>query len=122
LKWALFTTAGLALVVAYWLSGLPAIAIGYVAGSFFIAMPFIYWMTAPGWWQSRTGRAVMMQHGALAAVFLLIMTSSLFGAYSFRELVRALIYTAAALAAVRLAVLLFQLRLGADWHNRKDTK
>lgn len=122
LKAVIFTMIGLALVAAYWLSGMPAIAIGYVAGSFFIALPFIYWMTAPDWWQSRTGRAVMMQHGALAAVFLLIMTSSLFGAYSFRELIRALIYTAAAVAAVRLAVLLFQLRLGADWHSNKRGK
>ena len=110
---------GLALITGYWMAGIPAIYIGYVAGSFFIALPFIYWMTAPDWWRSRTGRALMMLLGSLAAVFLLIMTSSLFGAYPFREWVRAGIYGSAAVAAVRLSVLFFQLRLGADWHSHK---
>ena len=119
LKWVIFSTLGLALIVAYWLAGFSSIAIGYVAGSFFIALPFIYWITAPEWWKSREGRAFMMMLGSLAAVFLLIMTSSLFGAYAFRDLVRTFIYTVAAVAAVRLAVLFFQLRLKADWHNHK---
>lgn len=122
LKWVIFTTLGLALIVAYWMAGLSAIAIGYVAGSFFIALPFIYWITAPEWWKSQEGRAFMMMLGSLAALFLLIMTSSLFGAYAFRDLVRAIIYSVVAVAAVRLAVLFFQLRLKADWHSDKRGK
>ena len=122
LKWVIFSTLGLALIVAYWLAGFASIAIGYVAGSFFIALPFIYWITAPEWWKSREGRAFMMMLGSLASLFLLIMTSSLFGAYAFRDLVRTLIYTANAVGAVRLAVLFFQLRLTADWHHDKRGK
>ena len=122
MKWIIFSTLGLALIVAYWMAGLSAIAIGYVAGSFFIALPFIYWITAPEWWKSREGRAFMMMLGSLASVFLLIMTSSLFGAYELRDLVRTFIYTVAAVGAVRLAVLFFQLRLKADWHKGKRGK
>ena len=119
LKSVIFSTLAVAMILAYWMAGIPSIYIGYVAGSFFIALPFIYWITAPGWWASREGRAFMMMLGSLASVFLLIMTSSLFGAYAFRDLVRTLIYTAAAVGAVRLAVLFFQLRIGAGRHQKK---
>lgn len=92
--------------------------IGYVAASVCICLPVIYWITAPEWWKSRTGRALMMLLGSLAALFLLLLTS-LFLPRELREPLRYLVYSGVLVAGLRLAVLFFQLRLGADW-SRKD--
>ena len=122
LKGIVYTSLGAALITVYSALGIPGLYIGYVAGSFWVALPVIYWMTAPDWWRTRTGRALMMLLGSLAALFLLIITSGLFGATPFREVLRTVIYSAVLVAAVRLAVLFFQLRLGADWHKSERGK
>jgi hypothetical protein len=101
---------------------MKAVYIGYLAASVCICLPFIYCVTAPDWWRSRTGRALMMLLGSLASLFILLITTGIFGDYPLRELVRAVIYSAVLLAGVRLAVLFFQLRLGADWTKRKDER
>lgn len=122
LKGVIFTTIGISILTVYWLLGLPGLYIGYVAGSFWVALPIIYWITAPDWWKTRTGRALMMLLASLASLFILIITSGLFGATPLREVFRLVIYSAVLVAAVRLAVLFFQLRLGADWTNEKDKR
>ncbi|ASN20714.1 putative phage holin [Arthrobacter sp. YN] len=122
LKGVIFTTIGLSILAVYWLLGLPGLYIGYVAGSFWVALPIIYWITAPDWWKTRTGRALMMLLASLASLFILIITSGLFGATPLREVFRLVIYSAVLVAAVRLAVLFFQLRLDADWTNDKDKR
>ena len=111
-----------AVLTLYGLLGIPGLYIGYVAGSFWVALPIIYWATAPDWWRTRTGRALMMLLGSLASLFILIITSGLFGASPLREVLRLVIYSAVLVAAVRLAILFFQLRINADWAQRKDSK
>lgn len=101
---------------------MEAIYIAYVAGSFWVALPLIYWGTAPDWWKSRTGRALMMLFASLALLFILIITSSLFGATPLREVLRYIVYSTVALAAIRIAALLFQLRLGANWNSDKKER
>ena len=108
-----------AILTAYGVLGIPGLYIGYVAGSFWVALPIIYWVTAPDWWKTRTGRALMMLLGSLASLFILIITSGLFGATPLREVFRLVIYSAVLVAAVRLAILFFQLRLNADWNSEK---
>lgn len=108
-----------AVLTAYGVLGIPGLYIGYVAGSFWVALPIIYWVTAPDWWRTRTGRALMMLLGSLASLFILIITSGLFGATPLREVFRLVIYSAVLVAAVRLAILFFQLRLNADWNSEK---
>lgn len=98
---------------------MEAIYIAYVAGSFWVSLPLIYWGTAPDWWKSRTGRALMTLFTSLALVFILIVTSSMWGAYPLREAARYVVYSWAAVAAIRIAALLFQLRLGANWASEK---
>lgn len=111
-----------AALTAYGALGIPGLYIGYIAGSFWVALPIIYWVTAPDWWRTRTGRALMMLLGSLASLFILIITSALFGATPLREIFRLVIYSAVLVAAVRLAILFFQLRINADWAQRKDSK
>lgn len=98
---------------------MKAIFIGYLAASVWVCLPFIYWATAPGAFKSREGRALMMLLTSAAAVFFLIATSSMFGEYAWREVVRFVVYTAVLVSGVRLAVLFFQLRFSADWAKRK---
>ncbi|BCW61835.1 hypothetical protein [Arthrobacter sp. StoSoilB22] len=111
-----------AALTVYGVLGIPGLYIGYIAGSFWVALPIIYWVTAPDWWRTRTGRALMMLLGSLASLFILIITSALFGATPLREIFRLVIYSAVLVAAVRLAILFFQLRINADWAQRKDSK
>jgi hypothetical protein len=101
---------------------MKAVYIGYLAACVCICLPPIYWVTAPDWWKSRAGRALMMLLGSLASLFILLITTGIFGDYPLRELVRAIIYSAVLLAGVRLAVLFFQLRLGADWAKNRGDK
>ena len=111
-----------AVLTAYGVLGIPGLSIGYIAGSFWVALPIIYWVTAPDWWRTRTGRALMMLLGSLASLFILIITSALFGATPLREIFRLVIYSAVLVAAVRLAILFFQLRINADWNSDKRGK
>lgn len=99
-----------------------AVFIGYMAASVCICLPFIYWITAPDWWRSRAGRALMMLLGSLAALFLLLMASALLREYeTAREVLRYVVFSSVLVAGVRLAILFFQLRFGADWaQNRGD--
>jgi hypothetical protein len=99
-----------------------AIYIGYLAASVCICLPFIYWITAPDWWLSRAGRALMMLLGSLAALFVLLLTSRLFPDPTVREVLRYIIYSSVLVAGVRLAILFFQLRFGADWAKNRGDK
>jgi hypothetical protein len=112
--------ATLATVGVSFLPGMRAVFIGYIAASVCICLPVIYWITAPDWWKSRTGRALMMLLGSLAALFLLLLTST-FLPGSAREVLRYVIFTSVLVGGFRLAVLFFQLRLGPGW-ARKDRK
>lgn len=99
-----------------------AIFIGYLAASVCICLPFIYWITAPDWWRSRAGRALMMLLGSLAALFVLLLTSRMFPDPTVREVLRYIIYSSVLVAGVRLAILFFQLRFGADWAKNRGDK
>jgi hypothetical protein len=95
-----------------------AIYIGYLAASVYACLPFIYWITAPDWYRSQTGRAMFGLLSSTAATFLLLATTSMFGEYPARELVRYAVYGSVLVFGVRLAVLFFQLRLRADWAKK----
>jgi hypothetical protein len=101
---------------------MSAILIGYLAASVCICLPFIYMITAPDWWRSRAGRALMMLLGSLAALFILLLTSRLFPDPVLREVLRYIIYSSVLVAGVRLAILFFQLRFGADWAKNRGDK
>ncbi|WP_314324572.1 hypothetical protein [Paenarthrobacter ilicis] len=118
LKGIVFTALGAAVIAVYAALGILGLCIGYVPGSFWVALPVVYWVTAPDWRKTKAGRALMMLLGSLAALFLLIIASSLFCATPFREVLRTVTYFAVLVAAVRLAVLLFQFRFGPDRQSR----
>jgi hypothetical protein len=99
-----------------------AIDIGFMAASVCICLPLIYWITAPDWWRSRAGRALMMLLGSLAALFILLLTSRLVADPTVREVLRYIIYSSVLVAGVRLAILFFQLRFGADWAKNRGDK
>lgn len=100
-----------------------AVVIGYMAASVCICLPFIYWITAPDWWRSRAGRALMMLLGSLAALFTLLLSSALLRDYeTLREILRWIVFSGVLLAGVRLAILFFQLRFGADWARNRGEK
>lgn len=101
---------------------MSAVYIGYMAAFVCICLPFIYWATAPDWWRSRAGRALMMLMGSLAALFVLLPTARLFPDPAAREVLRYIIYSAVLTAGVRLAILFFQLRFSADWGKRRGGK
>ena len=105
---------GIAVLSLSMIPGMRANYIGYVAASVCMCLPFIYWITAPDWWKSRTGRALMLLLGSLFCLFLLLLTG-LFLPRDWREPLRYAVYSGVLIAGFRLAVLFFQLRLGADW-------
>lgn len=98
---------------------MEAIYIGYLAASVYVCLPFIYWITAPDWWRSQTGRAMMMLLSSTAATLGLIATSSILGAYPGREAVRWVMYSAVLVSGVRIAILFFHLKFGTDWDQRE---
>lgn len=103
---------------------MEALYIGYAAAFVFMCLPGIYWLTAPDWSKTPLGRVFMMLLACLAAAFVLISTSGLFGAYPGREAVRYLLYSALLIAGSRLAYTLIQLRFGkapATWVEDRDT-
>ena len=93
---------------------MKAVYLGYLAASVYMCLWAIYWMTAPDWHKSRTGRAMMMMLGSLAVLFLQLLTSGILGDYALRELVRYLTYGSVLVAGVRVAFLFFQLRFSKD--------
>ena len=93
---------------------MKAVYLGYIAASVYVCLPLIYLITAPDWHKTRTGRAMMMMLGSLAALFVLLLTAGIFGDYELRELVRYVIYGSVLVAGVRIAFLFFQLRFGKD--------
>jgi hypothetical protein len=100
-----------------------AIFIGYLAASVCICLPAIYWITAPDWWRSRAGRALMMLLSSLGSLLLLLLASGLLREHTvIREALRYVIYSYVLVAGVRLAVLFFQLRFGADWAKNRGDK
>lgn len=96
--------------------------IGYLAASVCTTLPFIYWATAPDWWRSRAGRALMMLLGSLAALFILFMSLRTIGDPTVKDTLRYIIYSSVLFAGVRLAILFMQLRLGADWAANRGEK
>lgn len=97
---------------------MKALYIGYLAASVCISLPFIYWATALDWHKTRTGRALMMLLSSLAALFTLLLTSSLVPDPTVREVLRYIIYSYVLVAGVRLAFLFFQLRM--EWAKGPD--
>lgn len=125
---ALKITGGiLAFLAGVWLVALvpdmKSVYIGYTAASICICLPFVYWATAPDWWLSRAGRALMMLLGSLSALFLILIVGALFrDNVELREALRYLVYSGVMVAGVRLAILFFQLRFGADWAKNRGDK
>ena len=112
---------GTALVAC--IPGMKSVYLGYIAASICICLPFVYWATAPDWWRSRAGRALMMLLGSLSALFLILIAGALFrDNVELREALRYLVYSGVLVAGVRLSVLFFQLRLGADWAANRGEK
>jgi len=122
IKWTLMGLVAASMVVWYYLSGTPSLFIGYFAGSLWVCLPIIYWICHPDWYKTPTGRAMMNLFFSLALVFLLVITGGLFGQSEFRNVLRIVVYGWVAGAAVRTAVLLIQLRLGADWFTGRKAK
>lgn len=103
--------------------GMRAVYIGYLAASVCMCLPFIYWITAPDWWRSRTGRALMMLLGSLGTLFAWLVAARIFVPdRSTREAISYVIFSLLLVAGMRLAVLFFQLRFGADWAKRRVEK
>lgn len=86
------------------------LVIGYLAAWVWVVLPALYWYTAPEWWRSRTGRALMWLLGSTAALFFLLLTGRAFGEYPGKPLVQAFVFALTLGAGIRLAVLFFQLR------------
>lgn len=84
---------------------------GYAAAVIWIALPVVYRATAPDWKRSRTGRALMWLLSSTAALFVLLLTSRLFGDYALKEWVHGTIYALVLFAGLRLSVLFVQLRV-----------
>lgn len=99
---------------------MKSVYIGIIAAWAWVALPLLYWATAPDWWRSRTGRVLMLLLGSTAGLFTLLLTGQIFGEYPGREIVRGAIYTLVLVAAVRLAVLFFQLRAELNRRLRLD--
>lgn len=121
-KWILMSLVSVGMGVWYYLSDTPTLFIGYFAGSLWLCLPIIYWICHPDWHLSPTGRAMMNLFFSLALLFLLIITSGIFGASEWRDILRILVYSWVAMAAIRTGILLIQLRLGADWFTGKKGK
>jgi FlaA1/EpsC-like NDP-sugar epimerase len=103
--------------------GMKSVYIGYIAASICICLPFVYWATAPDWWRSRAGRALMMLLGSLSALFIILIAGALFRDNTeLREWLRYFVYSGVLVAGVRLAILFCQLRLGADWAKNRGEK
>lgn len=85
--------------------------IGIVAAIVWVTLPAVYWVTAPDWHLTKTGRALMYLLSSTAALFALLLTSRLFGDYAIKPFVHAGVYTAVLLAGIRLAVLFVELRI-----------
>jgi hypothetical protein len=112
-----------AVAVLKYTPGMHPNFLGYIAASICICLPFIYWSTAPDWWKSRAGRALMMLLGSLSALFLLLIAGAFFRHNSeLRDWLRYFVYCGVLVASVRLAILFFQLRLGADWAKNRGEK
>lgn len=100
-----------------------AVLIGYIAASVCICLPLIYWITAPDWWRSRAGRSLFMLLSSQGSLLLLLLASGLLReATVFREILRYVVYSYVLVAGVRLAILFFQLRFGADWAKNRGDK
>lgn len=98
-----------------------AVFIGYAAALVCIVLPFIYAGTAPDWWKSRSGRALMMLMSSLGSMFLLLIFSrTLRKEFPVGwEVLQYIVYSYVLVASVRLAVLFFQLRIGAEWAKER---
>jgi hypothetical protein len=94
--------------------------IGYAAAIIWITLPFVYMATAPDWWKSPTGRALMWLLGSTAALFVLLLTGGLFGNYPFKEWVRGGVFAAVLFAGIRLSVLFVQLRIEVERKIRAE--
>lgn len=99
---------------------MEALYVGYAAGAVYFALPFLYWWTAPDWWKTSAGQALMMLMASSALAFVMILATGIFGAYPYREVVRYVIYGAVLIAGIRLSALFLQLRFGS--HQETWTK
>lgn len=94
------------------------IVIGYIAAWVWVALPFLYWYTAPEFWRTRTGRSMMWLLASTSGLFFLLLTGRAFGEYPGREVVQAAVYSLTLGAGLRVGVLFFQLR--NELYRRED--
>lgn len=99
-----------------------AIYFGYAAAVIWCTLPVVYCITAPDWRKSSTGRALMWLLGSTAGLFILLLTSRIFGDYWFKEWVHGTVYAAVLYAGIRLSVLFVNLRIEVERRIRRDRK
>lgn len=99
-----------------------AIYFGYAAAVIWCTLPIVYWVTAPDWRKSSTGRALMWLLGSTAGLFILLLTSRIFGDYWFKEWVHGGVYAAVLYAGIRLSVLFVNLRIEVERRIRRERK
>lgn len=97
-----------------------AVYIGYVAAIVWVIIPLVYVATAPDWHRTRVGRAFMYLVGSTAALFLLLLTSGVFGNYAGKEWVHGAVYTAVLGAGIHLVGLFIRLRVEGDRLLREE--
>lgn len=96
--------------------------IGYAAAVIWCTLPVVYWVTAPDWHKSATGKTMMWLLGSTAALFALLLTGGLFGDYALKEWVRGTVFLAVFYAGVRVSILFVHLRIEVERRIRGDRK
>lgn len=96
--------------------------IGYAAAVVWVVLPIVYYATAPDWRKTRTGRAFMWLLGSTAGLFLLLITSGIFGDYPFKDWVRGTVFALVLYAGIRLAVLFVHLRIELERRFRNEER
>lgn len=96
------------------------IIIGYGAAVVWIILPIVYLATAPDWHKTRTGRALVWLLASTSLLFVLLLTSRIFGDYWFKGWVHGGIYTAVLYAGVRLSILFIHLRIDLERRFRRE--
>lgn len=94
--------------------------VGVVAAIVWILLPVVYLVTAPDWHRTKVGRALMYLLGSTSAMFVVLLTSRMFGDYAGKPFVHAGVYLLVMMAGLRLAVLFIELRVELERLIRAD--
>lgn len=95
---------------------------GYAAAVIWCTLPVVYWVTAPDWRKSRTGKALMLLLASTAGLFILLLTSRIFGDYWFKHYVHGTVYALVLYSGIRLSVLFVHLRIEVERRLREERK